>query len=328
MTTPGHMTVMRSGALGDSVLTMPATTALRREFGDLPIHLVFPRMMADVARSDSFTDAGGTAVASLFDPAADVPPPTRATLAGSCFLLAYSSRGDELRTRLQQFVPGEVVVWDPRPPEGFSQHITRHLSQPLRELGMPVGEWVPCITLSLEQRIHLERDLGKDLTAKSGRPESGPVVAIHPGSGGTHKCWPKPYFAELIKELLLSGVRVVVLLGPVEAGTQWDFGKPAFPGVYSIWPKTVAHLAAVLERVDLFVGNDSGPGHVAAAVGTPTISLFGPTNPDIWRPLGTDAAVIASDDQGIASIPVAVVVRTVLGKLEKMQCVAGSEETG
>ena len=328
MTTQGHLTVMRSGALGDSVLTMPATTALRRGFGDLPIHLIFPRMMADVAGSDSFTDVGGTAVASLFDPAADVPPATRATLAGSCFLLAYSSRGDELRKRLQQFVPGEVVVWDPRPPEGFSRHITRHLSQPLRGLGMPVGEWVPCITLSLEQRMHLGRDLGKDLTAKSGRPESGPVVAIHPGSGGTHKCWPKPYYAELIKELLLSGVRVVVLLGPVEAGRPREFGKPAFPGVHSIRPKTVAHLAAVLECVNLFVGNDSGPGHVAAAVGTPTISLFGRTDPVIWRPLGADAAVIASDNQDIASIPVAVVVRTVLGKLEKIQCVAGSEETG
>ena len=94
-------------------------------------------------------------------------------------------------------------------------------------------------------------------------------------------------------------------------------------------PKTVAHLAAVLERVDLFVGNDSGPGHLAAAVGTPTLSLFGPTDPVVWRPLRSEeAAVIASEDHDIASIPVAVVVRTVLGKLEKMQCEAGSEETG
>ena len=328
MTTQGHLTVMRSGALGDAVLTLPTTTALRHEFGDLPIHLVFPRMMADVAGSDFFTDVGGTSVASLFDPAADMPATTRATLSGSCFLLAYSSRGDELHNRLQQFVAGDVVVWDPRPPEGFSQHITRHLSQPLRELGMPVGEWVPCITLSPEQRIHLERDLDRDLTAKFGRPEGSPLVAVHPGSGGTHKCWPKQYFAELMEELRLSGVRVVVPLGPVEAGSPWVFGKPAFPGVHSIWPKTVAHLAALLERVDLFVGNDSGPGHVAAAMGTPTISLFGPTNPVIWRPLGPDAAVIASDNQDIASIPVAVVVRTVLGKLERMQCVAGSEEIG
>ena len=328
MTTQGHLTVMRSGALGDAVLTLPATTTLRREFGDLPIHLVFPRMMADVAGSDFFTDVGGTSVASLFDPDADIPATTRATLSGSCFLLAYSSRGDELRNRLQQFVAGDVVVWDPRPPEGFSQHITRHLSQPLIELGMTVGEWVPCITLSPEQRMQVERDLGGVLVAMGRRPDAGPLVAIHPGSGGAHKCWPKQYFSELIKELCLSGVRVVVLLGPVEAGSPLVLGKPAFPGVHSIWPKTVAHLAALLERVDLFVGNDSGPGHVAAAVGTPTISLFGPTNPVIWRPLGPDAAVIPSDNLDIASIPVAIVVRTVLGKLERMQCVAGSEEIG
>ena len=56
--------------------------------------------------------------------------------------------------------------------------------------------------------------------------------------------------------------------------------------------------------------------------------LFGPTSPMVWRPLGPNAAVIASDNRNIASIQVAAVVRTVLGKLERMKCMAGSEEIG
>ena len=309
---------MRSGALGDAVLTLPATVALRRGFGDLPIHLIFPRMMADVAGSDFFTDVGGAAVASLFDCASDIPPTTRAALSSSRFLLAYSSRGDELGNRLQQLVAGDVVVWDPRPPAGFAQHITRHLDNPLRELGMPVNEWQPRISVRPEHRMQLERHLDADLIAIFLRREGERLVAVHPGSGGVHKCWRKQNFAALIYELLRAGVRIVVLLGPVEAEEKWDAGKSVFPGVYSISPETVGQLAAVLERVDLFVGNDSGPGHVAAAVGTPTVSLFGPTNPVVWRPLGQKAAVIASDNRDIDSIPVAAVVRTVLGALEEM----------
>ena len=309
---------MRSGALGDAVLTLPATVALRRGFGDLPIHLVFPRMMADVAGSDLFTDVGGAAVASLFDSASDIPHTTRAALSGSRFLLAYSSRGDELGNRLQQLVAGDVVVWDPRPPAGFAQHITRHLDNPLRELGMPVNEWQPRIPVRPEHRMQLERNLNADLMAVFRRREGELLVAVHPGSGGVHKCWPKQNFAGLINELLRAGVRVVVLLGPVEAEAKGDAEKLVFPGVYNISPGTVGQLAAVLERVDLFVGNDSGPGHVAAAVGTPTVSLFGPTNPVVWRPLGPKAEVLASENQDIASIPVAVVVHTVLRALEEM----------
>ncbi len=318
MTTQQHLTVMRSGALGDAVLTLPATVALRRKFGDLPIHLVFPRMMADVAGSDFFTDVGGAAVASFYDSASDIPPTERAALSGSRFLLAYSSRVHELRNRLQQLVGGDVAVWDPRPPAGFAQHITRHLSQPLRELGVPVNEWEPRITLRPEQRKHLERDLGGDLISILRRREGNRLVAVHPGGGGVHKCWPKQNFAAMVDELLGAGVRVILLLGPVELEAEMDIGQLVFPSVFRISPRTVAQLAAVLERVDLFVGNDSGPGHVAAAVGTPTVSLFGPTNPVVWRPLGPKAAVIASENGDIDSIPVAVVVRTVLSALEEM----------
>ena len=309
---------MRSGALGDSVLTLPAAAALRRGFGDLAIHLVFPRMMAEIAGSDLFTDVGGTAVTSLYDPASDIPQTTRATFADSRFLLVYSSRGDGIRSRLQQLVGGDVVLWDPRPPARFSQHITRHLSQPLRELGIPVDDWDPRITIPPEQRIHLEKAPGGDRTAISDLRKSRGLVAVHPGSGGVQKCWPLQKFAMLVDELLRAGIRVVVLLGPVEAERQLDILRLDAPGAHTLWPGTVAHLAAVLERVDLFVGNDSGPGHLAAAVGTPTLSLFGPTDPAVWRPPGPKAAVIASEDHDIASIPVGTVVHKVLDKLEEI----------
>ena len=274
--------------------------------------------MADVAGSDFFTDVGGAAAASFFDSASDIPPTTRVALSGSRFLLAYSSRVYELRNRLQQLVGGDVVVWDPRPPAGFAQHITLHLSQPLRELGVPVNEWEPRITLRPEQEMHLEQNLGEDLMAIFRGREGERLVAVHPGGGGVHKCWPKQNFAALINELLRAGVQVVVLLGPVESEDKRDIGQLVFPGVYRISPETIAQLAAVLERVDLFVGNDSGPGHVAAAVGTPTVSLFGPTNPVVWKPLGPKAAVIASENRDIDSIPVAAVVRTVLRALEEL----------
>ena len=309
---------MRSGALGDSVLTLPAAAALRRGFGDLAIHLVFPRMMAEIAGSDLFTDVGGTAVTSLYDPASEIPQTTRATFADSRFLLVYSSRGDGIRNRLQHLVGGDVVLWDPRPPAGFSQHITRHLSHPLRELGIPVDDWDPRITIPPEQRVHLEKAPGGDRTVISDLRKGRGLVAVHPGSGGVRKCWPMQKFAMLVDELLRAGIRVVVLLGPVEAERRLDILRLEAPGAHTLSPGTVAHLAAVLERVDLFVGNDSGPGHLAAAVGTPTLSLFGPTDPVVWRPSGPKAAVIASEAHDIASIPVGTVVHAVLDTLEEI----------
>ena len=82
-------------------------------------------------------------------------------------------------------------------------------------------------------------------------------------------------------------------------------------------PSSVAQLAIELRKADLFVGNDSGPGHLAAAVGTTTLSLFGPTNPNIWGPIGSKAHILIAQGGDLRKMDVKTVFDSILEILEQ-----------
>lgn len=133
-------------------------------------------------------------------------------------------------------------------------------------------------------------------------------VAIAPGAGGVHKCWPMEYFAALARVLAERGVVPAVLLGPAEAGAHASF-KAAAPA--AIFPEEHPAFAAlpggshplrvvaIAERCAVGVANDAGPGHMIAAAATPLVSLFGPTPPAKFRPLMPRASrVLRAQDFG------------------------------
>jgi len=112
-------------------------------------------------------------------------------------------------------------------------------------------------------------------------------VIIQPGSGSRSKNWPQAHFEELAARLKNDGHRVAWCVGPAEE--EWPSRPNALP------PMPLVELAGVLAGARLFVGNDSGISHLAAAAGCPTVAIFGPTNPAIWSPAGPQVHVIASD---------------------------------
>lgn len=124
----------------------------------------------------------------------------------------------------------------------------------------------------------------------------GPRIVIHPGAGTPAKMWPAQYWRTLVAELLASGHGPVFLVGSVSdcrAAAVVRRGMP--PAAVIDWTGRwdIAHLGALLEQADLMIGADSGPGHLAAAVGTPVVSLFSGTNsPRQWRPGGSPVAVV------------------------------------
>lgn len=103
-------------------------------------------------------------------------------------------------------------------------------------------------------------------------------VIIHPGSGGKAKNWPLANFVELAATLQAQGRRIAWSLGPAEE--DWALPGQILP------PESLVDRAARLAAARLYIGNDSGITHLAAAAGCPTIALFGPTNPAVWAPLG------------------------------------------
>ncbi len=119
----------------------------------------------------------------------------------------------------------------------------------------------------------------------------GPSIALHPGSGAfaPARRWLPSRFAALADALIAEGARIVLVGGPEEAALRASVvdAMQRQEGVLDLGGKTsLGELAAVLQRCDLFVGNDSGVAHLASSVGTPVIALFGPTDPRAWGPFG------------------------------------------
>lgn len=140
---------------------------------------------------------------------------------------------------------------------------------------------------------------------------AAPEVVIHLGSGSPAKCWPVANFHALANALQKRGWHTALLCGPVERERQISVGN--LPALH---PPDLRSLAGLLAKAALFIGNDSGPGHIAAAVGTPTLTLFGPTDPRLWAPRGKRSQVLQAPAADIADIPTATAIDAALALLQ------------
>jgi predicted lipopolysaccharide heptosyltransferase III len=125
---------------------------------------------------------------------------------------------------------------------------------------------------------------------------AGRYVVLHPGARYPHKRWPIEKWTQLAARLgERSGLPLVIVGGDAEqAAAQAIASGLAGQPLSLVGQTTVLELAALCQRAALFIGNDSGPSHIAAAVGTRVISLFGPTDPVVWKPWGPGHVVITN----------------------------------
>ena len=120
------------------------------------------------------------------------------------------------------------------------------------------------------------------------------LVLLHPGSGGQKKLWAPLGWLRVIRELsVLQNVRFALLQGPADAqivqliSSQLDTISPILVENWNL-----GRIATLMRKGSLYMGNDSGITHLAAACGTPTIALFGPTDPLIWGPQGPKVRIV------------------------------------
>ena len=129
------------------------------------------------------------------------------------------------------------------------------------------------------------------------------IIAIHPGAGKLGNRWPVEYFARAARELAAHfQARLLVTWGKDEA----DLGKTLvdlLPGnILAIVQKDIRKFAAMISPSFLFLCNDTGVMHVAAAIGVPLVVVFGPTNPDEWKPFGKKFVALKSSDGNCSSV--------------------------
>jgi heptosyltransferase-3 len=205
-------------------------------------------------------------------------------------ILSYATAPQHIFAQnLARWARGRVVHFDARPRPDIRSHMSEHLQQPLRELGLHPTAEPPHLTLTVEDRdaaarCWAEYDLGGHY-----------VVAIHPGSGSPAKNWPAERFAEVVRHLHRSlGVRVLLVCGPADADVVSQVERALGEEDCTVLDGLpVASLAAVLSRCQAYLGNDSGISHLAAAVGVPTLAVFGPTDPAVWAPRGPCVRVLS-----------------------------------
>src|SRR3954447_12143707 len=122
--------------------------------------------------------------------------------------------------------------------------------------------------------------------------DASPIVALAPGAVGPGKRWPMESYAELAKALAQDGATVWILGGPLEKELAAAIIRHAGDRVRDLTGNDLRDAIIALKAADLAVTNDSGLMHIAAAIGTPTVGIFGPTDPQLWGPLNPLAAVV------------------------------------
>jgi len=283
-----NILLVRTGGLGDCILTLPVVSGLKRIKAGAAFHVLGNSAMLSVARltgefdgMHSFDDAGFTTLFTKGQP--------------SGFLRSFFSQfeevyfftaGDSDSVKMKVTAAGAGVCYTLNPvlPEGWQgKHITSHL---LRIIDF-------CGEAPLMQYNFPLKPLNKPDVKRKG-------LLIHPGSGNMKKNWPVERFIAVADRW--HG-EVSFVLGPAEI--ERGFEKEISEERYTIHrTETLEELYDLLSGASIYVGNDSGVSHFADFCGVCGAVLFGPTDPVVWKPAGDNLTVVSSGDGTMMGIGV------------------------
>jgi heptosyltransferase-2 len=288
--------VLRGGAIGDFVLTLPVLQALREQWPDSHIEVAGYPHIAILAQAGGWADRIVSLHSAHFARFYSLRPALGEELAGyvRSFDLVVSFLHDTdgvVRRNLLSTGVRQVLYASP---VGPTIHASDHLIKPLESLAIYAAGTIPRLTLP-----ETDRATGRARLASLGL--SGRTLALHPGSGSAEKNWPARHFHALAGAAADRGWSPFFIFGEADEAVaaalrMLDERLPVIEGLELI------ETAGVLAVADGFVGNDSGITHLAAALGRPTVALFGPTDPAVWGPRGSCVRVLRAPDGRLAGI--------------------------
>jgi len=273
--------VLRTDRLGDMVLSTPALADLRSQYRDATISVLAPPASLELLRGHPAVDhlvpltreGLSPAMRGRYDLAIDLS--SDEGLRGA--LLAHRSAA---RARIGLSAYGRQAFFSLRGPAvDRTSHVLEQNRAVIAALGVPTGDTGPSLHLSAEERGQAQMTLAS-LGAAS------PRVVLHIGGHYPSQRWSPERFAELIGLLTgRTGAACVVLCCPGEDGLAARV-LAATPDALIAPSRSVRAMMALIASCDLFIGNNSGPLHVAGALGLPTISMMGPTDARRFGPRG------------------------------------------
>jgi orotate phosphoribosyltransferase len=285
--------VLHCGAIGDFLLSLPAIRALRDLFPGAVLEILGRPSIAALAldgrHAEAIHDQERPHLSRLFVEGGRIPPELARFFASFDLVVPFLRDPDGVLARnLERAGAGRVVATSVLPDPGSGLHAADHAIRGLAPLGLAPAPARPArIRPPAGWLDAAEALLGRDDL------ESAPVV-VHPGSGSPAKNWPPEAFARVLGRLEVpEEVPVVVTRGEADSD-QADrlIGSARHRRSMRLDAPELPVLAAILSRARLYLGNDSGITHLAAAVGAPTVAIFGPTDPRIWGPRGAHVRTI------------------------------------
>jgi heptosyltransferase-2 len=302
--------VIRGGAIGDFILTLPAIKLLREAFPDAHLEILGYEHIVSVADGRFYADGTRSieygAMAGFFVPNGTLADDLAEYFASFQQVVSYLFDPDGIfEANLKRAGAKNVIAAYAKIDD--SEHAARQLARPLQRLA-----------LYLEQHgaeIFPTEDDFKKASERLPDVRQRPLIAVHPGSGSARKNWPLAHWRQLLDSVLTSGTEpFIVFVGGEADRSQLIELRGQFPpeSATLLEDLPLPELSAVLAMCSLFLGHDSGISHLAAAVQTKSVLLFGPTDPEIWAPANEQVSVLQAESGKLEDLKVEVVGEHVL----------------
>jgi ADP-heptose:LPS heptosyltransferase len=275
------------------LLALPAMRLFRQAFCRSPLSLMGrPERLSLVAfdlQAHSVHSMDQSGMAYFYLEGEPLPAGLFAFFASFAVVLAFGKLGKNLLVENLQRTGAEKVIRLPSfPPEGLKVHAADYLVNSLRACGFEGQNLFSPLRLPKDAR-----EFPGVFLRSLGFKEGDRLLAIHPGSGNPAKNWSAENFAR-VADGMSNRAKILLLSGPAKDGVEEvrkamkkaDF----FPGDQL----PLIQLAALLQTSTAYLGNDSGITHLAAALGIPTVAIFGPTDPATWGPRGQGVQILSA----------------------------------
>jgi heptosyltransferase III len=292
--------VIRGGAIGDFILTLPAIRLIRESIPGCHLEVLGYPGIIDLALAAGLADAVRSLehrnMAPLFAKGAPIDPALADYLLGFNLVVSYLYDPDHhFRASLER-VGVKTLIECPHRVEPGRGHAAAQLARPMEALAM-----------------YLESGaLSRSLFAAVPAPAQQNLIALHPGSGSLTKNWPLPNWVELGRRVMaeLPAARLRLITGEAEAerGVTDTLLREWQGRAFDHWDRLpLAELVNRIAGCRLFIGHDSGISHLAAACGVPCLLLFGPTDPEVWAPPQPRVRVLRAPEANLADLDVGTV---------------------
>jgi heptosyltransferase-2 len=293
--------VIRGGAIGDFILTLPAIAALRRQFPQAHLEVLGYPHIAQLALAGGLADRvqpiEARGLAGFFARGGTLEPDLVDYFSEFDLVISYLYDPDEIfKTNVIRCLVKQFIVGPHRPDEMERLHATQVYLKPLERLAIFDADPVPRLSLNSQ------------LLGAAKRSEDGSTLnqlVLHPGSGSEKKNWPETKWAGLIQKIVATTNWDLLLVGGEAEGERLRrlaaVLPPARCSIMQCLP--LAELAQRIQSGAAFVGHDSGITHLAAAVGLPCVVLWADTLEEIWRPQG-ERLVVLKEITGVRAISV------------------------